>query len=401
MAEAQNYVVSTGLIIPDTSATLEGVQSEWKEAFGSDLSLDPSTSQGIMISAETSARNTFLNNNATLANSINPNYAGGVLLDAILALTGVQRQTQTKTQVLDVTVSGVPGTTIPQGVQAETSAGDLFESTATVVIPAGGSTTVNFQSVAYGAIPCAISALTTIVTAVLGWETVTNSAAGTVGTTTQSDQVARAYRKNTLAFQGKSLAEAITSAIYAVPGVTSLYFQENVSATTQTINGISMVGHSVYACVAGGDATDIAAALLENKSSGGDWNGGTTVSLVEPASGQTYDVKFDVSTPVGILIKATVHGATETQVQAAILDYAAGTVSDPSGNSSNLKGFVVGSDVSPYEIASAISIENPGCYVSSLTISYESPVSYVTTPLAIAVSEIAFTQRSFLTVTIN
>ena len=69
--------------------------------------------------------------------------------------------------------------------------------------------------------------------------------------------------------------------------MTSLTFQENVSASTQTINGISMVGHSIYACVAGGTDTDVAAALLENKSSGCAWNGGTTVNVVEPASGQS------------------------------------------------------------------------------------------------------------------
>ena len=40
--------------------------------------------------------------------------------------------------------------------------------------------------------------------------------------------------------------------LYATEGVTSLTFQENVAATTQTINGISMVGHSIYACVQGG-----------------------------------------------------------------------------------------------------------------------------------------------------
>lgn len=401
MVEAYTEILSTGLIVPDTSSTLSEVQSEWKTAFGSDLIVTPDTPQGVMISAETTARNNFLNNNAALANQINPNYAGGVFLDAILALTGTQRISQTQTSVPSVTVTGVPGTTLPQGVQAATAAGDLFQSTATVVIPAGGSTTVDFQSVAYGAIPCATNALTTIVTAVLGWETVTNGTAGTVGTTTQSDQVARAFRQNTLAFQGLSLAEAITSALYATKGVTSLTFQENVAATTATINGITMVSHSIYACVEGGTDNAVAAALLENKSSGCAWNGGTTVNLVEPASGQTYAVKFDRPTPIGILVAATVHGASVAQVQNAILDYQAGTVTDPSGNPANLQGFQVGTDVSPFEIAAAISIEIPGCFVSSVTISYESPISYVGTPLAIAVNQIAFTQLSFINVTIN
>ena len=215
-----DYVTSTGLIVPDTSSTLATVGSWWTTAFGADLVVAPSTPQGVIISTEVTSLNATINNNAVVSNQINPNYAGGVFLDAILALTGTQRVSQTQTTVAGVTVTGVSGTTIPLGSQAQTAAGDLFATTSTVVIPSGGSTTVNFASVAYGVIPCAISALDTIVTGVLGWETVSNSVAGVTGTTTQSDQQARAFRNNTLAFQGISLAEAITSALYATSGVT-------------------------------------------------------------------------------------------------------------------------------------------------------------------------------------
>lgn len=388
------YNEATGLIVPDTSETLGVIQSEYQTAFSSDLIVTPDTPQGVLITGETIARNNFLDNNAAVANQINPNYAGGVFLDAILALTGVQRTSATPTAVANVTVTGVAGTTIPAGSQAATADGDLFQTTSTVVLPSGGSITVDFQSVANGAIPCAMGALDTIITAVLGWETVNNSTAGVVGSVTQSDQQARAFRQNTLFFQGKSLAGAIVSALYNVPGVTSLTFQENVAATTQTINGISMVAHSVYACVAGGVSTAIAAALLENKSSGAAWNGGTTVNLVEPASGQTYAVKFDTPEQVGILVNATVSGCTNTAAAQAILDYAA-------GNISGLSGFVVGADVSPFELSGAIMAENPGAYVSLVEISPSagSP-SFSTMPIAIGVNQQAFTQLSFITITV-
>ena len=400
MADQYKYLEPTGVIVADTSATLAEVQSEFRTAFGADLIVTPDTPQGVLISSETIARNNVINNNAALANQSNPNVAGGVFLDAIMALTGISRNAQTPTVVTAVTVTGVAGTLIPEGSQASTSVGDLFETTAAVTIPSGGSTTVNFQSVAYGAIPCAANALNTIVTAIIGWETVDNTSAGVVGSTTQSDQAARAYRKNTLSFQAVSLAEAITSALYAVKGVTSLTFQENTAATTMTINSIPMVSHSIYACVEGGTNAAVAAALLENKSSGCAWNGSTSETVTEPASGQAYTVQFDRPTPIGILVKATVSGASAGNVIQAVLDYAAGTVSDPAGNPSNLTGFVVGSSVSPYEIAAAISIENPGCYVSNLQISLTSPISYQSTPIAIAVNEIATTQYSYVTVII-
>jgi Baseplate J-like protein len=400
------YITSTGVIVPDTSGLLSDVQSEYQAVFGADLVVTPDTPQGVLITAEALTRAEVVNNNAALANQINPNIAGGVFLDAIMALTGMQRTVATPTVVTNVSLTGVAGTVIPSGSLAATAAGDQFQSVSNVTLGAGGTATIGFQSVATGPIPCAGSALTTIVSNILGWETVTNNASGspasttTLGTVTQSDQAARALRQNTLAFQGVALPVAITSALYATEGVTSLTFQENVSASTQTINGISMVAHSIYACVAGGTDQAVAASLLENKSSGCAWNGGTTVSVVEPASGQTYSVSFDRPTTVGILVKVISPNGNSNNIIQAILDYAAGLIeiTGTNGVISAVPGFVVGADVSPFEIAAAIVSENPGTYVSQVQVSLVSSVSYSTDIIAIGVSQQAYTQASYITV---
>lgn len=395
-----SYIDSTGTIVDDTSSILSEVQTEYTDVFGSDLVLDPSSPQGVLITAEALSRAAVAANNANLANQINPNIAGGVFLDAIMALTGMQRTPQTQTQVTNVTLSGVAGTVIPAGSLAATAAGDQFASQSTVTLNGSGNANANFASVAYGPIPCAGSALNVVVSNILGWETVTNNGSGdpasvtTLGASTQSDQAARALRQNTLAFQGISLAEAITSALYNVPGVTSLWFQENVAATTQTINGISMVSHSIYACVAGGSETAIAAALLENKSSGCAWNGSTTVNIVEPASGQTYAVQFDIPEQIGILIEVTTTNGNATNITNAILDYATGSIS-------GYAGFVVGAAVSPFEIAGAILSQYPTYYLSSVEISVTSPVDYTTSPISIGVNQIAQTQQSYITVNVG
>jgi hypothetical protein len=403
------YITSTGVIVPDTSSILGDVQSEYQSVFGADLIVSPDTPQGVLITAETLARTEVVNNNAALGSQINPNIAGGTFLDALLALTGMQRTPATQTLVTNVTLTGVAGTVISAGTLAATAAGDQFASLATVTLGSGGTATVNFASVAYGPIPCAGSALTVIVSNILGWETVTNNASGspgsatTLGTSTQSDQAARALRQNTLAFNGLSLAAAITSALYNVPGVTSLTFQENVAASTQTINGISMTGHSIYACVNGGSNLAVAAALLENKSSGCAWNGGTTVDVVEPASGQTYAVQFDRPTPIGILVQVTTTNGNAANITQAILDYANGLIeiTGTNGVQSNLSGFVVGASVSPFEIAGAILSENPGYYLSNVQIALETGGSYQSTPLSISINQIAYTQASYISVIIT
>lgn len=388
------YITSTGTIIPDTSDLLSEVQTSFQSVFGTGLNVDPSTPQGVLITALTLARSTVVNNNAALANQINPNISGGTFLDAIMALTGVQRVVQTQTSITNVTVTGVTGTTIPEGSQAQTAAGDIFASLAPVTLPSGGSVTVNFASVEYGAIPCAENALNIISNGgVLGWETVNNGASSvtTLGQTTQSDQAARTYRQNTLGFQGLSLATAIIAALYATPGVTSLTFQENVAATTAVINSITMVPHSVYACVEGGSNTAIAAALLENKSSGAGWNGGTSSSLIEPASGQTYSVSFDRPNQVGILVTVITPNGNEANVVQAILDYAAGFVEiiDQNGVTQTLPGFVVGASVSPFVIAGAVMAENPGIILTSVEIGIAPSGSQSAVVIPIGVNQIA------------
>ena len=518
------YIDSTGVIVPDTSTILSDVTTTYQDIFGTDLIATPDTPQGLLITAEALAETAQVNINAQLANQINPNVAGGTFLDAIGFMTGIQRTAQTQTLVTNVTVAGVAGTIIPAGSQASTAAGDVFISASNVTLPGGGSTQVNFYSQSYGAIPCAGNALVNVVSSVLGWETVLNNPSSTpasvtaLGQATESDQQFRAYRTNTLGFQGVALPVAITSALYAVPEVTSLSFLENYNSAPQgmlisitggvtlsgqiwgmtstgniivdttsmnfalslqdlpTINpwpvaaysttgnitlsglstqgggdwggsltagqiilasnqstasqnglwiaasgawtrhpyntsgatilgsnsGISLIPNSIYTCVAGGTATNIAAALLENKSSGCAWNGNTTTSVVEPASGQTYSVQYDTPTMVGILITVTTPNGNAANIQQAVLDYAAGLieVTDQNGSSGTLPGFVIGADVSPYEIAGAILAENPGTYISNVQISLVSPVSYQGTPIAIGLNQQAFTQLSYINVTI-
>lgn len=393
MADPYQYLTSTGVIVPDTSGILAGVQEEYQNQFGADLIVTPDTPQGVLITAEALARANEVRNNAALANQINPNVAGGTFLDGIMALTGMQRTAQSQTRVSSVTMTGVAGTVIPQGAQAETEAGDIFYTAEDVTLDGSGNGVVDFLSQDYGSIPCGVEDLDQVLSNVLGWETVLNENAGVLGATTQSDQAARALRNNTLAFQGVALPEAITSAIYATSGVRSLAFRENVAVDTQVIDGVSMIGHSVYACVDGGTDDDVAAALLENKSSGAAWNGDTTVNVVEPASGQTYAVKFDRPEVVGILIRATVRDGTTDEVVQAILDYAAGLIEGETG-------FVVGASVSPFEISGAINAEFPGIYVKKVEVSLTSPISYTTDEIPITISQIAHTQSSYITVVI-
>lgn len=226
---------ATGVILTDTSAILAQVESEWKAVFGADLVVTSDTPQGVMIAAEAQARAAVANNNAAVANQINPNQSGGVFLDALMSWMGIQRVAASFTQVSGVVLTGVPGTIIPLGVQATTAAGDIFLSQSAVTIPASGTITVNFAAQKSGAVPCAAHTLTNISasTAVIGWETITNPNVGVLGVTQMSDALARTFRNTTLANQGVNSALAIKSGLAQVAGVTSFAFLENTYPVPQ------------------------------------------------------------------------------------------------------------------------------------------------------------------------
>ena len=394
--QVYNFIETSGVIVPDTSEILASVQDEYRSVFGNDLVVTADTPQGVLITAEALARSATANNNAAIANQINPNMAGGVFLDAIMALTGKQRKGATPS-IVTAQLTGVAGTVIPLGSQAQTDNGDVFVLQQSVTLGSDGTVSGVFYSAENGPIQINSGTLTQIVNGgVLGWETINNSGTGTTGTLKESDESARISRLNMLAFQGQALAVAITSALHAVPGVQSLWFQENTAATTQTINDISMAPHSIYACVNGGTNLAVATALLENKSSGCGWNGGTTVNVTEPSSGQIYPVKFDRPEEIPFLARVTLAAntaptnATES-VKQAIMDYAAGKVNGE-------PGFVVGGNVSPFQLSGAINNEFPSIYVRKVELALASTMTWATDEIFILVNQIATIQEVNITV---
>ena len=141
------------------------------------------------------------------------------------------------------------------------------------------------------------------------------------------------------------------------------------------------------AAVEGGSDNDVALALLSSKSGGANWNGATSVSLTDPSSLQSVTVSFDRPTSVPILVRVTVRASSGSEptanVQQAVVDYANGLVSGGDG-------FIVGADVSPFEIGSAVNTQNAGLFVSlvEVALNVDSP-TYVTTTLPIDINELA------------
>lgn len=361
-----DYITAFGVVIPDTSTVKTEVEAEYREVYGEDFIVDSSTEQGREIDAEVTSRMSVLRNNAKLANQINPNYAEGVFLDAIYAFSGGERDGAERSTA-ECTLGGVAGTNIPAGSLAEDESGNEWELSVAVTIPASGSINASFFSVEYGPITAAAGEINKISSGgELGWETITNDSEAIPGKLEQSDISTRSQRNLELALNANNNTYAIIAAISEVENVASLTFRENFYGTPVVIDGVSMVENSTYVCVDGGADSDIADAYYNSRSGGSGFNGSTTYNVTDPISGQVIPVQFDrpdsIPVNVRITIKSPVGVDQREAVKQAVVDYAVGLVDGEDG-------FVVGGNVSPFEIAAAVNELVSNVFVSKCEVS--------------------------------
>ena len=361
---AYNYINAQGVIIPDTSTIKDEVEAEYKEVYGADFVVDSSTEQGRQIDAEITSRISVVRNNALLANQINPNLAEQNFLDAIYALANGQRD-QAERSTVTCTVTGIQGTIIPVGSRVQDVNREEWEATIAIVIPASGTIDSSFISINFGTIFADIGEVNTIIDGVLGWETVTNAADAVTGKLEQSDISTRRQRKVELGGNAINNTLAIVTAVSALENVSSLTFRENISESIVIIDGVEMVPKSTYVCVDGGVDQDIADEYYRVRSGGSNFNGDTLVTVTDPTSLQEIPVKFDRPDDKPKLVIVTVKVGTGIDpvddIKTAVVNYANGLVDGE-------EGFVVGGNVSAFEIGAAVNAQVADVFVSKCQI---------------------------------
>lgn len=390
------YLNDQGVIVPDTSTTRNEVIQEFRDVFGQDLVTDPSTPQGQLITRITELRDAVARNNADVANQINPALASGRFLDALVGLSGAARKPATKSIISQVTIGGTPGTLIPAGSMASTNSGQVFELAQSITIPAGGTVDAAFVARDTGPIGAPIGTLINIESSILGWLTVTNPVDAVLGRDIESDSALRRRRRGILATQTMSITESLYARLNTVNGVSSFLLLENPMGSTQTVQGISMAAHSVWACVDGGIGSEIALALFKAKTPGTVWAtpNTTNYNVNDPISGVPYVVKFARPSDVILLIRVTI-STSKLPAQTLIPEYVMNYVN---GSLPGDVSFTVGTSVSPFEIAAAINTQEPSFNIRKVEISLNGSGTWSSDVYNIASNQIARTQLSSISV---
>ena len=91
------------------------------------------------------------------------------------------------------------------------------------------STPISFKSQEFGPIPCPVGALTTIITPIGGWTSVTNTIIGTLGRFTETDAQLRLRRAQSINLFGLATVPAIRAHLINLENVTAVSVEENVS----------------------------------------------------------------------------------------------------------------------------------------------------------------------------
>lgn len=220
-----------GFIAPLESAILTGVQADFNSAFGGNLNSALNTPQGQLATSESAIIGDKNDKFLALANGVDPAFASGRMQDAIGRIYYLTRIPASST-VVTATCVGAVGTIIPIGAQAVDQAGNRYLSTQSGTIPISGTINLTFSCVTTGPIACPIGFLNAIYQAIPGWDTITNSAAGTPGTNVETRAAFEARRRDSVALNAQGSVPAVLGSVLNVTGVLDAYVIENVTDVT-------------------------------------------------------------------------------------------------------------------------------------------------------------------------
>lgn len=318
----------TGLVVPQESAVLAGVQADMNAAFGGNLNQALNTPQGQLASSTTAIIQNTNDTFAEFVNQIDPDTASGFMQDAIARIYFLDRSPGEPTSVECVCV-GAFGTVIPDGARGQDTSGNNYVCVGGGTIPIGGSITLPFACTVDGPTPCPANTLTIIYQAIPGWDSINNPADGVPGALVES-QAAFAYRRaQSVALNAHGSPDAVYAAVFDVPDVIDVFVVDNPEATIVDYGSTNypLAKNSVYVAAVGGDPDAIAKAIWTKKDLGCNTNGNTTVVVVDPnyapSAAPQYPIKFEVPPTLPILFAVEISSSSGLPANIVALTQAA------------------------------------------------------------------------------
>lgn len=384
------FIDSSGFNYPDYPTVLSYIQNEYRSIYGQDVYLEADSQDGQYISVIALALYDCFQIMGKVYNSFSPLLSMGDALSRNVKINGISRRVATYSTA-DLKLIGSAGTVITNG-QVEDVAGYKWALPSSVTIPSGGELTVTATCTTIGAITAGENTINKIYTPTLGWQTVTNLSAATVGVAVESDAELRERQTQSTMIPSQGVMDGIVGAIQSLSGVTRARGYEN---NTNATDGNGLPAHNIAFVVEGGTSQAIADTIAMKKPPGVPTYGTTTIS--------TYDQE-GVENVINFYRPTVATLSIEVSITAGIGYVANNAAIIKSGLIDYISTLKIGDDIYITKLYVPANLSNQPAGstfdVTQIRLKKNSG-SWVTTNVTIAFNEIAQTSNSNITVIVT
>ena len=201
----------TGYDARDLNEVMNDLRTAARVAFGDDINLSASGKLGTILGIFAESIADIEKASQSLYDAFNRDNATGQQLDNLAAIIGLERLSPVKATAL-ADLAGTSSTSVPSGSLVANTSGEQFTTLDSAVIPASG---VRVEAVDYGTADVASAAIDTIITAITGWDSVSNPSSGSSGRAAETDAELRARMAEAPSVIGACTVEAIRADLQA------------------------------------------------------------------------------------------------------------------------------------------------------------------------------------------
>jgi hypothetical protein len=282
----------------------------FKAAFAADgmpeLDTEPSSPAGQLVDALTAEAEAMHAALLFLAGMFNPYTSEGRWQDALGNIYFLARKNSEPTTVA-CRLTGLPGTRIPYGAQAEDAKKRKYANTRETRIDASGEAVSVFRCLTRGPESVGAGEVNRIITTVPGWDTILNGAPGITGRNLETRGDFESRRHASVAKNAHGTVPSIYGALHdlsGTAGVIDVQVLENIGPDPVVKFGVTVPGHGVTVCIFGGEDADIARILYSKKDAGCDTGGNTEViHTVEGGGSYVYRILRPAAVPFWVKVR--------------------------------------------------------------------------------------------------
>jgi uncharacterized phage protein gp47/JayE len=314
---------AAGITIPVYVDILDYFQEQYRSIYGADIDLDSDTQDGQWVAILAQAINDANMTIEQIYHAYSPTFAQGAGLSSVVKINGIRRHMASFSSVV-IKAIGIAGTDIGNGIVGDNlNLSSQWQLPPNVVIPPEGEISATATSLVSGDVRADIGTITTIITPIPGWQTVTNDVSASPGQPVENDAQLRRRQTYSVANPSQSVLIGIQGAVGQVEGVSRVLAYENASPTTDS-NGIPP--YSMAVVVEGGNAMDIANAIALRKTPGSPTYGTTSILVTDvrgiPSMINYFDLTLvPVTVEITLTALANFSAVVADQIMAQVVNY--------------------------------------------------------------------------------